>query len=222
MDFVDLNGQIPGFVRDWFDMDEETVDELMDRAKELTVRGIDSVAERVEPWFPVVNNVWQDIKAYDKSNISEEIVFNANYFSYYRGQRVIRQSLSRRSGSFGPFIFLSTSVTDNVDGVNTVMHESGHNHQYSELGLQRFTAGIAPPSILSWKASNYSAQPWEIHAEIYGGVNHTYTLDEIERGVRFMHHLNSLSISDLPRYLLRYGWRTYNHKTPAIDYLYNK
>lgn len=120
-----------------------------------------------------------DFKNFNLANTSEDVTLNANYFSAYKGQYVIKANLDfngGRSGSFGVMILDKKEGTEEKGGIEegrrTVKHEWGHFVQLGMLGPKKYVEKIAIPSVSS-KASykDYYYQPWERSADIFGGVD---------------------------------------------------
>lgn len=122
-------------------------------------------------------NIWKDIKNFNPLNSDEKVVLDANYFSIYEKHLVIRQGgFGKRSFSIGVMFIDRAESSDNPLSIKTVPHEYGHTVQLRQLGLVRYLASIAIPSIKS-KAEGeaYYDQPWEVTADVYGGVDRTHT-----------------------------------------------
>jgi len=121
----------------------------------------------------------EDIKAYDTNNTDEQVVLNSNYFSNYKGKFVLRTNLNR-SGSFG-ILFINQKADK-----DTVRHEYGHTKQLDELGIIKYTLCVGIPSWQEWGTDNYYDKPWEIMADIYGGVqSRTHTINKIIAGYKY-------------------------------------
>ena len=125
-------------------------------------------------------------------------------FSNYRGQWVIRHDLGGlmegNGMSFGRFMFVGENT-----GETLFLHEHGHFREYQILGFTRFMAGIGIPSILNfnnrdWMGDlHYNNQPWEINAEIFGGVldrNNGRTNQDIMLGGAYFAYLYLMNGSD--------------------------
>jgi len=67
-------------------------------------------------------------------------------------------------------MFLEKNVKDNPYGRDVVRHEWGHFVQLSIVGVPKFLAFFAVPSMLS-KSPNYYSLPWERSADLFGGVS---------------------------------------------------
>ena len=117
----------------------------------------------------ILEELADDALNYNVNNESEEVVLNSNYFSSYKGKLVIRTNLER-SGSYGA-LFISRKASERSAPEDEVRHEYGHTKQLDQLGLAKYTMCIGVPSMFEWgNDSVYYRRPWEITADIYGGV----------------------------------------------------
>ena len=118
--------------------------------------------------YNIYTNVKEDIENYDKYNESEAKVLQSHYFSSYKGVLVLRIP-GKRSGSLG-IIFLThgSNTLDNSEDI--VRHEYGHTKQLERLGLMKYMLCIGLPSWQEWGSKDYYDKPWEVTADIYGGV----------------------------------------------------
>ena len=110
------------------------------------------------------------------------------FLGWYRGVPVFKApfALDGRPYSFGG-IFLSdyynTYLTSPKDIKNTLNHEWGHTRQLLLLGIGDYFNMIAIPSILDIGPGLYTNKPWEITADMFGGVirsDHTKIAKQIE------------------------------------------
>ena len=133
-----------------------------------------------------------------------------NTISNYCGQITIRVPVPGFGGvSAGPVMGLG-NANYNQSWINILMHENGHFQEYQELGFWRYFLGIGVPSLVNslrydrLRAANpgfvYAHQPWEIGAEVRGGVvdpnypgNSQALQEAIERGERYFAHIESIS-----------------------------
>ena len=128
-----------------------------------------TVSKVVNKVKSVVNKVKQDVKNFNIKNTSEKTVLSSNYVSAYKGKVVIRTNLER-SGSYGA-LFISRKASERSAPEDEVRHEYGHTKQLDQLGLAKYTMCIGVPSMFEWGSDSvYYRRPWEITAEIYGGV----------------------------------------------------
>ena len=126
----------------------------------------DNIFQPIGEFF---EDIGEDLEAFDTSNQSEEKVLESNYFSFYKGHLVIRTNLDR-SGSFG-FLFISRDANKSPHPEDEVRHEYGHTVQLKQLGIVKYALCIGIPSLFEWGSdSEYYRRPWEITADIYGGV----------------------------------------------------
>ncbi len=157
----------------------------------------------VKPTVKFAVGIYTDYKNYDKYNTDEQKVYNSNYFSSYKGKLVIRTNLDR-SGSFG-ILFISHQDDNAWDRINTVKHEYGHTKQLDQMGIINYLIFIGIPSVFEFGDESYYRKPWEITADIYGGVDlnsrtedDTITRQHIINGYKYM---NVASNYYLPHWL---------------------
>ena len=101
-------------------------------------------------------------------NTSEEAVLYAERFAFYKGVPVFRTN-GNRCGSFGAiFITKGTNLIDNPEDM--IRHEYGHTVQMCQLGIRKYLTCIFIPSWQEWGSDAYYNKPWEVTADIYGGV----------------------------------------------------
>ena len=122
----------------------------------------------------------EDIRAFDRKNTDESKVFSAHRFSCYRGVTVWKMRL-KRSGSVG-IIFL-----DPRENADTLRHEYGHTVQLRRLGLFRYLFCIGIPSWRDWGKEPYYDRPWEVTADVFGGVKgRTHSAGTILAGLDYL------------------------------------
>jgi len=139
----------------------------------------------IHPIVGFVENIAEDFKNYDSNNQSEEKVLASNYFSSYKGVAVIRTN-GDRSGSFGA-IFLTRETNNRSDSEDVLRHEYGHTKQLEQLGIVNFALCIGLPSWQQWGTGEYYSKPWEITADIYGGVqSRSHSQSNIDRGFAYL------------------------------------
>ncbi len=155
---------------------------------------LDDIADDVINWFDdnivqPVKKFYYDIKEdfhnYDMNNQSEQKVLESHYFSAYKGVPVVRIS-GNRSGSFGAiFLTYEANYRDNPEDV--VRHEYGHTEQLRQLGVVKYAIDIGIPSAKEIGGGDYYSRPWEITADIYGGVqSRQHTKEDIEAGFSYL------------------------------------
>ena len=100
-------------------------------------------------------------------NEDEQVVLDADYFAFYKGQLVILGDYpDSRSASF-IIMFLDKDDKD----PDTVKHEWGHYVQLRLMGPLHFLSSVAIPSITSDpNDSDYYSNPWERTADWLGGA----------------------------------------------------
>ena len=137
------------------------------------------------PLMKFVINVSDDIKNFDINNQSEEKTLRSNYFSAYKGVPVIRID-GNRSGSFG-FIFLTRETNSRSNPEDVLRHEYGHTKQLNRLGIIKYAIGIGIPSVFEIGGGDYYSRPWEITADIYGGVrSRNHKIADIKAGFKYL------------------------------------
>ena len=146
-----------------------------------------AIAERIEntPVLKVASDVWEDLGNFDRNNESEMKALESNYFSSYKGVPVIRIN-GDRSGSFGA-IFLTRVKRKDEDFMDVVRHEYGHTRQLKQLGILNYALYIGWPSWQNLGSGEYYNRPWEITADIYGGVqSRSHTQKDIMAGFAYL------------------------------------
>ena len=126
--------------------------------------------------------VRQDMAAiqWNPFNTNESAVLSSNKVSFYQGVPVFKTSL-QRSGSFGA-VFLNQHATE-----TTLKHEFGHSVQQMIMGPVKFGLMIGLPSWQNWSKRSYYNRPWEVTADIFGGVtDRTHTQQDINRGYWYL------------------------------------
>ena len=118
----------------------------------------------------------------------ENAVLNARFFSSYKGKLVVKMAGTKdRSFSFGAMFISPKMKAGDPYAINIVKHEYGHTHQLSRLGFFRYIKYIAIPSMKSDPDDpGYFALPWEITADIYGGVDRGFSDEEKQRGEAYL------------------------------------
>ena len=151
----------------------------------------------IQPIQKVGGAIAEDLKNYDRNNTSEEKVLQSNYFSCYKGVFVLRIN-GDRSGSFGA-IFLTRETNARSNPEDVVRHEYGHTKQLEQLGLLKYAIFIGIPSWRNLGSGNYYDKPWEITADIYGGVESRYhSQDNINQGYAYLEKCKKIDL---------FGWR---------------
>ena len=127
----------------------------------------------------------EDIINFDVNNQSEEKVLASNYFSIYKGVPVVRVD-GNRSGSFG-VIALTRETNTRINPEDVVRHEYEHVVQMKQLGVIKYAIDIFLPSALEYGGGDYYSRPWEITADIYGGVqSRKHSIEDIEYGFSYL------------------------------------
>ena len=137
------------------------------------------------------------------SGFNGQVVINMPLVeSSLRNVPIIRDHLGR-AGSLGPIMPLSRGGRTH----NTIWHESGHFSEFQFLGPLRYFVGIGLPSKNSTLPSGdirYFQQPWEIIADILGGVDRVdpasglshFTMPYILRGLRYFDFVNNVPLNN--------------------------
>ena len=116
-----------------------------------------------------ISKLKMDINNYNHKNCDESKVIQSNYFSSYKGLFVLRTNI-KRSGSYG-ILFISRKVNNFKYPEDVVRHEYGHALQLKKMGVIKYTLFIGIPSLFNWGEGKYYDKPWEITADILGGVS---------------------------------------------------
>ena len=122
-------------------------------------------------WADMCNIKWNPF------NTDESATLNSNKVSFYKGVSVFRTSADGRSGTFGA-IFLAKGRDEDV-----LRHERGHSWQLMMMGIANYGLMIGLPSWQQWSTRLYYERPWEITADVFGGVTgRTHSQADINRG----------------------------------------
>ena len=124
------------------------------------------------------SNIRNDMNAigWNPFNSDETAVLNSDSVSFYKGAPVFKTTLGR-SGTFCA-IFLSNNA-DETD----LKHEYGHIVQQMIMGPITYGLMIELPSWREWSNRSYYDRPWEITADIFGGVTtRPHSQKDINRG----------------------------------------
>lgn len=123
------------------------------------------------------SNIRNDMNAigWNPFNSDETVVLNSDSVSFYKGAPVFRTSLGR-SGTFCA-IFLSNNANETA-----LKHEYGHIVQQMIMGPITYGLMIGLPSWREWSNRSYYDRPWEITADIFGGVTRPHSQKDINRG----------------------------------------
>ena len=138
-----------------------------------------------------IMSIWDDdIKndmdaiGWNPFNTNESTVVQSSKVSFYKGVPVIRTNMNR-SGTFYA-IFLQSNAN-----IVTLKHEWGHTIQSAILGPIKYGVMIGLPSAFEWSNRSYYSRPWEITADIFGGVSERldsnyYNQNDIIRGFAYL------------------------------------
>ena len=121
-----------------------------------------------------------DAIGWNPFNENAEISSNANVVSFYKGVPVYKTNMER-AGSFCA-IFLNSYSAE-----TTLKHEYGHSVQQMLIGPVCYGLMIGLPSWQEWSNRSYYDRPWEISADIFGGVStRTHNQKDINRGYWYL------------------------------------
>ncbi|MDY0295654.1 MAG: RHS repeat-associated core domain-containing protein, partial [Acholeplasmataceae bacterium] len=146
----------------------------------------------------VFKKIKEDMNNISVSNDSEQAVLESNYFSFYKGNLVIRHSMPGTSCAIFGIIFLNI----NESNPSTVKHEWGHTQQEKMMGTANYIIYIAIPSLMGYMKNTprYYAQPWEHSADILGGVHrhsNQYSMTD-EEAMNYVFRYSRNNIITLP------------------------
>lgn len=114
-------------------------------------------------------------------NSDESIAANSKYVSFYKGVPAFRTDGS--SMSLGAILLTRDSFTGTSGHYWTpedvLKHEWGHSVQQMSYGPVPYLVNIGIPSAF---IDNNDNAPWEIHADILGGVNRRYSEQDAKTG----------------------------------------
>lgn len=126
-----------------------------------------------------------DFKNFNLKNTQEQVVVDSNYFSAYKGKLVLRTN-RQRSGSIGILFITRKGNPSTIKEL--VRHEYGHTEQLRQLGLLRYLIFIGIPSWKQWNREvPYYERPWEITADLYGGVtSRNHNEEKMQDGIEYL------------------------------------
>ena len=132
-----------------------------------------------------MKKIISDFKRFNFKNEKEQAVIDSNYFSAYKGKLVIRTN-RLRSGSFGVLFITRKGRPYNIKQL--IRHEYGHTEQLRQLGFLRYLLFIGIPSWKQWKKEiPYYERPWEITADLFGGVtSRKHTEEKLAAGIDYL------------------------------------
>jgi RHS repeat-associated protein len=171
--YVDPYGTCPQWLEELYNEAKEWVDE-------------NCVQPVKDAFRNYVKAIVTDINNFDENNEDIQTALDANFFSMYRGQLVIKSALlGETAASFGVIVLGSGANNERV-----LRHEWGHTQQLKEMGAFKYCYAIALPSfghatmdlLKIYDIKNYYSLPWEYDADLRGGViGQTYTSDVDDR-----------------------------------------
>ena len=119
-------------------------------------------------------------------NTDESATLNSSKVSFYKGVPVFRTNMER-SGSFGAIFLRRTwkdknGISHKLTDPDELRHERGHNWQLMMMGIANYGLMIGLPSWQEWSNRPYYERPWEITADVFGGVTgRTHSQADINR-----------------------------------------
>ena len=120
-------------------------------------------------------NIYNDLLSinYDIFNSDIDKVLNAKRVSFYKGIPIIKINTNRA----GTFLCIMLDYTETEE---TLLHEYGHTYQEILMGPITYLIFIGIPSYFELSAMPYYNRPWEVTADIFGGLTRTSRLIENE------------------------------------------
>ncbi len=113
-------------------------------------------------------------------NSDESLVLESKAVAFYKGVPVFRIN-GKRSGSFCALFLDKRANKDDV------RHEFGHVFQQLCLGPLPYGLFIGLPSWLQWSNRDYYERPWEVTADLFGGVEgRRHTTSDSFRGLSYL------------------------------------
>lgn len=78
-------------------------------------------------------------------------------------------------------------VFQKLNDPDEVRHERGHNWQLMMMGIANYGLMIGLPSWREWSKRKYYERPWEITADVFGGVtSRPHSQADINRGYWYL------------------------------------
>ena len=110
---------------------------------------------------------------FDIGNSDIDKVLKARKVSFYKYIPIIKTDTSRAG------TFLCIMLSHNED-INTVLHEYGHTRQEIMMGPILYLLFIGIPSYFELSDISYYNRPWEVTADMFGGLDRTSRVQENE------------------------------------------
>ena len=150
------------------------------------------IIENIQMFFA---KLFQDFINFDLINSSEQVVIDANYFSFYKGAPVIKHYIKNddiTSCTIFGIMFINGDDSKLDRGIDTIKHEWGHFVQEKYYGELLYLLYIAYPSLSNRNPKiNYYSQPWEYGADVFGGVQ-GYPYYTSDASSNFMEYHNEI------------------------------
>ena len=90
-------------------------------------------------------------------------------------------------------MFITRETNNRPDAEDVVRHEYGHTKQLKELGVVKYALFIGLPSWQQWGSGPYYEKPWEITADVYGGVqSRSHDAQKIQIGFDYLSEIKRL------------------------------
>ena len=92
-------------------------------------------------------------------------------------------------------MFISYQTSNSANPEDTVRHEYGHTRQFAEMDPITYALMIGIPSWLNFGSGPYYDKPWEVTADIYGGVvSRDHSQQVCDRGNTYLAQCRILSL----------------------------
>ena len=129
-----------------------------------------------------------DLRNLSFRNRDENKVLEARHVSAYKGRLVIKKAgAGRRSFSLWALFISPELAAGDQNAIDTVKHEYGHTEQLKRLGLPAYLKAIGYPSMKSdMPGSAYYSLPWEVTADMLGGVEREHAEGSEEIGEAYL------------------------------------
>ena len=129
-----------------------------------------------------------DLRNLSFKNGDEDKVLDARFISAYKGKLAVKKAgTGGRSFSLGVLFISPELKAGNRYSIDTVKHEYGHTVQLKRLGLAVYLKAVARPSMKSKETGReYYSLPWEVTADMLGGVEREHAEGSEERGEAYL------------------------------------
>lgn len=127
-------------------------------------------------WSDMCNIKWNPF------NSDATATVNSNIISFYKGVPVLKWNIERSGSFYGIVLRNGADATE-------LNHERGHNWQAMMMGIANYGFAIGIPSAAGFGSyneqtgDNYYRAPWEITADLLGGVSRSvHSKEDISLG----------------------------------------